>query len=153
MSATTPRKRPDWVGLINVLYIGTEQGAVLEALSAEVYAARDRGLLQLTMMGIRAVIDNLIVGLIGDQGNFIKSLKEFKARGYISLPQFDNLDIVVDAGSAAIHRGFKPTESDVDTALGIMENVLESIHVHRDPARWLSDVIPPRPRKQKPAST
>jgi Domain of unknown function (DUF4145) len=145
----TPRRQPGWVGRINVLYIGTAQGAVLESLSEEVYAAREHGLLHLAVMGVRAVLEHLVVSLIGDQGSFSKNLEKFKAEGYISLPQFDNLKVVVDAGSAAIHRGFKPTESLIDAALGAMENVVESIFVRPVRLRWLSERIPERLTKRK----
>src|SRR5258708_6745060 len=143
----TARSEPNWVGLINVLYIGTEQGALLERLSEEVYAARRYGLLYLTVMGIRAVLETLIVSLIGDHDSFNKNLEAFRTAGYISLPQFDNLTIVIEAGSAAIHRGFQPTESEVDSALDAMENVIESIHVHPERLKWLLERIPERRKK------
>jgi hypothetical protein len=91
MSKTVSRNPSNSVGLISVLYIGTEQGDVLEALSAEVYTARQHGLLQLTIMGIREVLENPIVYLIEDQSNFHQNLEVFKESGYISRPQVDNL--------------------------------------------------------------
>jgi len=48
--------------------------------------------------------------------------------GYTSINQRDALDAVYEAGSAAMHRGFKPSVLEIELMMDAMENVLAAIY-------------------------
>ncbi len=95
------------------------------AVLTETYAAINTGLLSLPMMGVRTAIALFIRLNVGDS-NFRTGLKRLKQNGMLSEKQFENLDPVVDAGSAAAHRGFVPTEDQLMTAVDVLENLLRN---------------------------
>ena len=133
---------------MDILY--DPQTANFQDLLVETYTAAGNGLHQLAMIGVRSVLEQLIISKIGeDKGSFYKNLDVFQTAGYISVPQFDVLKIVIESGHAAAHRGIKPSSSDLDSALSIMKGVLESICIDPVHAAWLSERVPARPGRHK----
>jgi Domain of unknown function (DUF4145) len=114
----------------------------------EIYDAVGGGQLRLATMGIRSVIEHVMIAKIGDQGSFAKHLDMFYKGGFISLIQHDTLDALLEAGHATAHRGFHPTEDEVNTLLDILEGVLEAIYIHSSQAQALAKRIPPRSQKR-----
>jgi 2,4-dienoyl-CoA reductase-like NADH-dependent reductase (Old Yellow Enzyme family) len=72
----------------------------------EVYEAVRNELRQLAVMGIRAILEQVMISNIGDRGSFKANLEALQEAGYISLIQFDALDKVLEAGHAVTHRNF-----------------------------------------------
>lgn len=95
-------------------------------------------------MGIRSVIEQVIIEKVGGHGTFSKNLNAFHEKGYISLVQRDVLDGALEAGHAVTHRMFNPTEQDLTILLDIVEGILAAIYVHPDEADFLSKRVPPR---------
>jgi hypothetical protein len=54
------------------------------------------------------------------------------------------LSILADAGSAAAHRGWKPTKDDIDHLVRALEHFLERAFVLKHDVRRLKKNIPPR---------
>ena len=129
-----------------------EEGA-LGALLMEIFQAVDGGQYRLAAMGIRALLEQVMIFKIGDLPTFDEKLDEFQKQGYISLIQRDSMRATLDVGDAAMHRGFRPTEQELSIALDVVEGVFAPIFGHRAEAEKLADRVParaPRPPK-KPA--
>jgi hypothetical protein len=148
----TSRRRPDWAFPSGKLLFAEE--GFLEVLD-EIYVATRNCLPHLAIMGIRAILEQTMIKHNGgDCGSFERNLNEFQKRGLISLVQRDSLEAILQAGHAVIHRGFKVTEDDLNTALNIMEGVLAAIDYLDEPAQELLSRLPLRPpRKSEPPST
>jgi len=138
------RKEPDWIAL---LALGDKKEVDLNRLLKEVYQAVDGGQNRLAAMGIRALLEQVMILKVGELPTFEKKLDDFQERGYVSLIQRDAMRATLDVGDAAMHRAFKPTEQDLKVALDIVEGILAPIFGHKDAAEKLSDRVPPRAPK------
>lgn len=121
--------------------------ADLEELAREIYQVVWSGQHRLALMGIRALLEQVMVSKVGDQGRFARNLNAFFEEGFISRVQRDAVAAILDAGHASIHRMFKPTVEDLNTALDIAEGLLAAIFVHGDAAKEVTDRLPVRSGK------
>ncbi|MFZ2490260.1 MAG: DUF4145 domain-containing protein [Thermoanaerobaculia bacterium] len=121
-----------------------EMGDLLE----EVYAALHHDSRMLAMMGLRTVLDTLMLEQVGDQGSFEKKLDAMAAKGIISTRQGAILRAALDAGSAAAHRGFKPDAGHLTAVIDIAENLLQAVYHLRPLAEQLTQATPPRPPRE-----
>lgn len=140
------RRRPPWIAESRLF------GPVpfeLRGLFNEIYEAVCGGQHRLAAMGVRALLERLLIDKVGDHGSFARNLDAICEKGFISPLQRDTLNAVLDAGHAAKHRLYDPTESELSMALDIAEGVFASIYVHVDAARELSDRVPPRQEQEK----
>jgi hypothetical protein len=119
-----------------------------ENLLEEIYTATQNNLPRLALMGVRALLEQVMILKVGDHGVFRENLKKFQEVGYASTIQFDALDRILDAGHAVIHRMYAPEQSDLDTALDVMEGILAAIYVHDRKVQDLE--IPERFKPAKP---
>ncbi len=141
------RKRPDWLLQLQIGWIGDQNFSQLGGLFAEVYEAVRGGQHRLAAMGIRAILETMMIGKVGDQGSFAKNLDAFYENKYISLVQRDAMSDILDAGHAAMHREYKPSETDLKTALDITEGIFSAIFVHTEAARKVASRVPARTSK------
>lgn len=114
-------------------------------LADEIYTALDTQGLSLALMGTRALLDVYITRHAGDLNNFPAKLARLHELGALNAKQVEALTIAFDAGSAAAHRGFRPAEANVLTALQIVENIIHS-DVLSQRAEELKGVTPTRKR-------
>lgn len=121
------RATPSW--LEEFLFSADEPEQSLDAQLKEVYEAFDLGAFWICVMGVRAVIETLMIAKIGDNGSFSKNLSEFSKRGFISEPQRLALDQAIEVGSAAIHRGLKANRAKALEAIQVAENVIEAVMI------------------------
>jgi Domain of unknown function (DUF4145) len=125
--------------------LGREKGeSAIGAVMMEVYQAVDGGQYRLAAMGIRALLEQVMIQKVGDLKTFDMKLDEFQAKGYISVIQRDALQATLEVGHAAMHRAFVPTEKDLSVAMDIVEGVLAPIYEHRLEAEKMADRVPPR---------
>jgi hypothetical protein len=136
------RKEPDWVFWLR--FGNTEN---LAELLNEIYKAVDGGQHRLAAMGIRALLEQVMIMKVGDLATFDQKLDAFQEKGFISFLQRDAMRATLHVGDAAMHRAFKPTEADLKVALDIVEGVLAPIVGHKDAAEKLTDRVPPRAPK------
>jgi len=123
--------------------------AALGLLLHEIYQAVHGGQYRLAAMGIRALLEQIMVSKVGDLGSFEKQLDAFEKAGYISFIQRDAMKATLEVGHAAMHRAYEPTEEDVKVALDIVEGVMAPLYHHQSKAEKMVDRVPPRPpRKQ-----
>jgi hypothetical protein len=113
------------------------------SLMTEIYIAVEQRLYTLAAMGIRATLENVMKEKVGDRP-FKVLVNEFQKAGYLSTRQALSLDVIIEAGHAAIHRGWQPNEEDVSTLLNITESMIETVYLHEDRARNLDKRVPRR---------
>ena len=142
------RRVQEWVYDLSVGIVGGvmsgPSAASLGDLFLEICQAVRGGQLRLAIMGVRALIEQVMIHKVGDNGSFAKNLDAFQQAGYVSLVQRDALNDILDAGHATIHRAYKPTEKDIQIALDIIEGVMAAIFVHADAAKKVSARVPAR---------
>jgi hypothetical protein len=86
----------------------------------------------------------MMIEKVGDRRTFKEKVDAFQQAGYLSLRQAINLQSILDAGHATIHRGWEPTEKDVNTLLDITESIIATVYLHEDLVRHLDDEVPKR---------
>ena len=110
---------------------------VIRHLMREVYEAVHNNSRRLAAMGIRTVLDIVFHDKVKDIGGFDKKLLELQKAGYLSLRQAGTLDTVLEVGHAAIHRGWEPSNDDINTSLDIAENLIAALYLHEPAAARL----------------
>jgi Domain of unknown function (DUF4145) len=142
LQSPVSRKEPDWA---SSLALGRKKEAGLcWQLLKEIYQAVDGGQHRLAAMGIRALLEQVMIPKVGDLRTFDEKLDKFQEQGYVSLIQRDAMRATLDVGDAAMHRAFKPTEQDLKIALDVVEGIFAPIFGHKDAAEKLADRVPPR---------
>jgi hypothetical protein len=142
-------RRPAWLGFPSD-YLELSRGFAsdypeLATLLVELYTALDNGLQILATIGMRTVFDCASQKLgIDPNQSFVEKLKELTAQNKIGGEEKEMLSVLADAGSAAAHRGWKPTEDDIDHLMAALENFLERAFVLKHNLRRVKKNIPAR---------
>jgi hypothetical protein len=118
----------------------------LKTLLDETYSALKSGLLALSAMGARAVLDSTmqLLGATPTDG-FARKLSHLESQGKISPQQKADLVVLTDAGSAASHRGWRPEPEDMNTILDVIEDLLKREFTRPKAIVRLKGRIPPKP--------
>jgi hypothetical protein len=116
----------------------------LGELLHEIYEAVQGKQHRLALMGVRAFFEQLMIAKVGDQGSFTTNLNKFLEDGFIAKIQLTAIKHILESGHAAIHRGYKPVEEDLNTALNIMEAITETIYFHEHEAKQVASRVPQR---------
>ncbi len=121
----------------------------------EVYQAFNASMRTLCAAGIRAAFD-VAAGVlgIGNDLPFARKLDALEAAHYVDAEGKILLSTLVDGGSASIHRGWQPTEKDLEILLALLEHFIGQAFIEPDrkkkmqyQARDVQSRIPPRARK------
>lgn len=131
------RPLPKWISWLDTEWHITK-------LVKETYQALQNGAPSLAAMGVRAIIEAIMIDKVGDKGSFKGNLKALQENGYISNFQLDTLEAALELGHASIHRGFIPEKHQVEFALDILENLLHGLYVLESRAKGTVDKIPKR---------
>ena len=115
-----------------------------KALIIEIDKGLQSHLRALPVMGVRALIENVMLGILPDQGSFKANLNEFKEKGFITSQNADLLYKVIDAGSAVIHRAHIPSEKDVKTCIEVVKHLLHGVYVIKPQVDELHESVPQR---------
>jgi uncharacterized protein DUF4145 len=110
----------------------------------EVYIALQNDCCSIAAMGIRALLERLMIEHVDDQGSFSANLDAFEKAGYVGGRQREIIEATLEVGHASIHRNYNPTRQDVTQVLDIAENIIQSIYVSAEQAKALKKRIPPR---------
>ena len=116
----------------------------------EVYTAFKNNSFRLCAMGIRAALENIMIDKVGDHQNFTRNVDEFERAGFLSIRQRTVIDSILDAGHAAIHRGWEPTKEDIDTLLDVTKSVIETVYIHEARGKRLDSAVPKRAKPKRP---
>ncbi|MFI8979372.1 DUF4145 domain-containing protein [Ectopseudomonas khazarica] len=118
------------------------------------YLARDAESYILASIGLRTAFDRAseLLGVPPDD-TFASKVTSLLKSGFVGQSEADALSVVADAGSAAAHRGWSPSEEEFDALLMALEHFLERNLVSGNRALAVKASIPPKPpRSAKVAS-
>jgi hypothetical protein len=144
--APVRRAEPDWSAQISRV------DRSLGALVQDVYGALNADLAVPAAIAMRTAFDRAseILG-IDSALSFGAKLDALETGRRISGDEKDTLAVLIDAGSAAVHRGWRPRSNELDTMIQMIEAFLHRTFVLGDAAKELRKQIPPKPtRKSKP---
>jgi hypothetical protein len=112
----------------------------------EVYIALDHNAWILAAIGIRTAFDRA-TELLGINPNvpFAMKLDQLLALQHVSKGQREMLEQLTEAGSAAAHRGWRPTKRDLGTLMEIIESFVHHAFVLPHDAKTLAKGVPSRP--------
>ncbi|WP_182915264.1 DUF4145 domain-containing protein [Rhodopseudomonas palustris] len=136
------RKEPTWLEKLRAL----DENAY--SLISSVYTALEKDLAVLAAIGVRTVFDRTseFVGI--DPGiTFQEKLAELVKRGKIGSDQKDILDALTDAGSAAAHRGWRPTSEQLNTMMDAIESFVHNTFILGDAVKELKSSLPERQKR------
>ena len=144
--APVRRQRPNWLDRIE----GSERE--LGMLLGEMYTALDNDLRVLAAIAARTVFDRAsqLLGVNPAIG-FKEKLNSLGANGRISFHEEEILQVLVDAGSAAAHRGWRPSVDELNTMVDVVESFLHRSFVVGDGIEKLKASVPARPTTRQKA--
>lgn len=137
------RAEPKWMTDLSSFFSSTQQ-PYISGLLREIYSALHNGSSRLAVMGVRALIEYMMISKVTDKGSFKKNLNAFESAGYLSRNQREIIEPILEAGHAAIHRAYHPSSEDVLTVVDVTESLVETIYVHPDKASKLKGRVPKR---------
>ncbi len=120
----------------------------MRGLLKEVYAAIHSDSKRLALMGARALLDMFIVEKVGDVGTFKQKLKAMEDCGYVSNKHREMLEVALEAGNAATHRGFNPEAGILNQVVDVVESVLQMYALEKA-SLTVKGAIPKRPPPPK----
>ena len=136
------RQQPAWFNELWRELSGEDD--FVEKLLKEIYVALRNNLPSLAAMGVRSLIEKVMVSKTADKGTFAKNLDEFEQLGYVSRIQRERLEAILEAGHATIHRAFTPSTQDVITLVDLAEHIVETVYLHESKIKDLKKRVPPR---------
>lgn len=141
--APAKRSRPEWFSLLKL------EGGLYRLLD-ETYNALDVDARVLSATGARTIFDRASELLkIKSELTFKEKLEQLQNGGHISSSERGHLDILTDAGSAAAHRGWKPTLEQLNTVMLILEGFIHRKFVLEREVKTLKSELPKRKRRRK----
>ncbi len=140
------RKEPIWLYKLFAELPGEEK--FVYELLREVHKALQNNQPYLAAMGIRALLEQVMIAKVSDHNSFAKHLSEFENRGFVSRIQRERLETILDAGHATIHRAFKPSLPDLVTLVNVAESIIETVYLHENDVARLRKNVPKREKKR-----
>ncbi len=141
----TLRSKPDWYGNLQLQKLFDDNNFM--QLFSEIYIAMQNSCRSLAIMGIRALLERIMVENCGNQGTFQKNIDRFEREGFISSIQKTAIVSVLEIGHAAIHRAFEPKSNELISALDITENIIESIYINETKAKRITKNVPKKGKR------
>jgi hypothetical protein len=139
---TSTRQKPIWRRNLLPLVWGLER---FNGLMDEIYNALAQGSFRLAAMGIRALVERLMIDQVEDKGTFEQNMAAFFKAGYVAQVQQGLFkDTLIEAGHAAMHRDFEPTADTINTLLDIVEGIMHTVYYAPVAAEQAKKTIPPR---------
>jgi hypothetical protein len=102
-------------------------------------------------MGARTVIDMFVLDKIGDVGTFKQKLQALVDGGYLGSQQQDILNVALEAGNAAVHRGYKPSVEVLTHVIDVVENLLY-LYALTGASNSVKSRIPSRTKSIRPSN-
>jgi hypothetical protein len=119
-----------------------------QLLIREIYMAMHSDCMTLAAMGTRTLLDIMLLEMLGDIGGFQQKLREAVNRRYFTPKQMDTINTAIEAGHAATHRGFRPTEEQLYDVLDIVEHALMGQYALAETSGRLKKSVPGRTGKR-----
>lgn len=114
------------------------------------YAALDNDLRVVAAVAARTAFDRAseLLGIDPAIG-FQEKLDSLGANGKISIDEESTLQVLVDAGNAAAHRGWRPKPEELSTMIDVVESFLHRSFIVGDGVAKLKAAVPPKPVRNK----
>ena len=137
-----PRPKPEWLWRIS--------DAELRNVLEEAYAAANADLRVLATIGTRTALDRAFVlnGAV-ETAPFAQKITSLQQAGVISQEEEELLHTCTDAGSAAAHRSWRPTQEMLNALLDGVEAFLYRVFILNTELSALKKKIPSKKRKAK----
>ena len=116
----------------------------ISELTDEIYTTLHSDCRRLTAMGIRALLEHVIIDKVGDKRSFKRNLKEFQDRGYLSESEKHLIESALEVGHASIHRDYKPELDILLSCLDISEALIKRLYLLPLQVEAINKVIPKR---------
>ena len=142
---STIRPPPSWFSSL-MLDLLTGDVTVEYDLLVEIYAALHNNAVALAAMGIRALLEAVMISKVGDNRSFGANLTAMQSKGLISKLDLEHLSHVLEVGHAAIHRGHLPKIADVVSALDISETLVKRLYIDKHAVDSINKSTPKRPK-------
>jgi hypothetical protein len=138
------RVRPNWLWKL------WKADRDLADLFGDIYTAMDGDLGVLAAIGVRTVFDRAseLLGVDPAQ-TFAEKLTALTQLGKVGTDERFMLDVLIDAGGAAAHRGWKPSWEELDAMMGIIEQFLYRAFILPAQAQELHLAVPPKPKRRR----
>lgn len=157
--AKEQRVRPEWFAHSRVEGSHLIKAMPLNTALNELYRALDAGLSVLSSIGIRTAFDAASELLGVEPGlQFAEKLTALTEGGKIRASEQEDLEVLIGAGSAAAHRGWKPTTKQLNVQMDILEGFIFNSMVFpaREKAKAeqveeLKKAVPPKQVRPKKA--
>jgi Domain of unknown function (DUF4145) len=134
---------PQWLATIE------ESDPDLCYLLEEVYSATHDQQHRLLSMGVRAALDHVMTRILEvDAGPFERKLEMMVQQGHLTERQRESLEVVIDAGSAASHRGYRPPRQLLEEMVSVMESIIRQYYISGPMLDTAKTLIPPRPTRK-----
>lgn len=135
-------QRPDWAWDLRL------RDNVLAQIVEEMYVAKTNQLNVLTAVGLRSALDRATFILGIDEGlDFPSKIAKLTDDGRLGKVEADQLQVLVQAGNAAAHRGWSPDDAQLSALLDVLERFIRS-SFFSPPVEKIGALIPPRPKRQ-----
>jgi len=140
--APTARTLPPWIDKIK------QADSDLGNLVREMYTALNNDLRVLAAIGARTAFDRSsdLLG-VDSAATFKEKLDKLVELGKVSTEERGTLDVLVDAGNAAAHRGWIPQVRELNTMMDIVDAFLHRAFILGEGIRALKAIVPSKPRR------
>ncbi|MEE2952251.1 MAG: DUF4145 domain-containing protein [Pseudomonadota bacterium] len=139
------REKPAWIARLDDIFEGNEATREIADFLNEIYSALQNNSRRLALMGIRALLERMMVEKVGDTGRIGENVKKFVEQGYVA-PQMEETfrAVLIEGGHAAMHRGYKPGPVELNTYMDLTEWLVASVYVHPSQSAVVRNRIPKR---------
>lgn len=121
----------------------------LQDILKETYVAYDNGAYILTAVGLRTALDRATEVMGIDAAiSFEEKLQKLKDDGSVGATEHGVLEVITNAGHAAAHRGWSPSESDTRKLLTAVEAFLHRAFIVGQDALAIKAKIPKKPKRK-----
>ncbi|HQS58739.1 MAG: hypothetical protein B7Y56_10835 [Gallionellales bacterium 35-53-114] len=119
-----------------------------KALLIEIDSSLRNDLSALPMMGMRALLESVMVEGVGEGGGFEAKLKRFEENGYVTPQHADVIRKVLDAGHASMHRTYFPSAFDLNICVEVVKHLMHGVYVLHPKVQGLAANTPQRQKSQ-----
>ena len=91
-----------------------------KALIWEIDRAISNELEAVPAIGLRALLETIMVEKIGDSGAFVKNVERSTDEGYVKPKMAEALSPVLGAGNASAHRAYLPGREELITCIEVV---------------------------------
>ncbi len=132
-------RKPDWAWSI------AQKDPQLDKILSEVYDAVERRSNILAATGLRTAFDRVVSYHAVDESLYLAAkVNALQDRGFIGETEANILNTVVDAGSAAAHRAWNPTDEQLGQLLQALEHFIHRTVVVGEKVLEVKALIPQR---------